>query len=233
MSLFLCLPSSLKHTYIHIHTHYNIRQMNKLRGEETCPQSLSRGKYLLMVIMAVDSNKEFPSPASPTLTSWKGRYSERNPVTKTIWALPADTSLSGPEFQYMKALNQMTSVVSFEICKFGWCLGCPVFTIYSGFLHKSPTVVFEMSIGCERFEKHPVCAEATASVRASGSRGNRQEERSFSKDAQGLFSPWLSLAAFLVLQLKLVKSLKMDCSKREKMISHAICNLPLLPDKPS
>lgn len=73
---------------------------------------------MLMVIMAVDSNKEFPSPASPILTSWKGSYSERSPVTKTIWALPADTSLSGPEFQYMKALNQMTSVVSFEICKF-------------------------------------------------------------------------------------------------------------------
>lgn len=59
-----------------------------------------------------------------------------------------------------------------------------------------------MSIGCERFEKYPVCAEATASVRAGGSRGNRQEDFYFSKDAQGLFNPWLSLAAFLVLQLK-------------------------------
>lgn len=58
-----------------------------------------------------------------------------------------------------------------------------------------------MSIGCERFKKHPVCAEATASVRTGGSRGNRQEKFYFLKDAQGLFSPWLSLAAFLVLQL--------------------------------
>lgn len=38
-------------------------------------------------------------------------------MTKIIWVLPMDTGLPGPQFQYMKALNQMTSVVSSDICK--------------------------------------------------------------------------------------------------------------------
>ena len=38
-------------------------------------------------------------------------------MTKTIWVLPVDTSLSWPQFPYVKALNQKASEVSSAICE--------------------------------------------------------------------------------------------------------------------
>lgn len=52
---------------------------------------------------ALGSNKEFESSFSSHI-----HMLERKPM---------DTGLPGPQFQYMKALNQMTSVVPSDICK--------------------------------------------------------------------------------------------------------------------
>lgn len=89
-----------------------IRQVSKLRGEETYSQLLSRGRYLFRVTAAVGWNEEFLSPASPPIpTSGRGAQGQ------TVWVLPVDTSRSGPQFQYMKALNQTTSAISSDLCK--------------------------------------------------------------------------------------------------------------------
>lgn len=68
--------------------------------------------------MALGSNKEFLSPDSPPIAiSWKGSHREGSPETDNLglacghWPLPG-LSLS------TEVLNQMTSVLSPDICKF-------------------------------------------------------------------------------------------------------------------
>lgn len=89
-------------------------------------------------------------------------------------------------------------------------------------------MVFELNTGYERLEeKHPVCAEATTSAEAGGGRetGRSSVTQEIPKGCFVHGSPWLS--ACLALHSNSEKS-KAGCSNREEMISHAMCNLPLL-----
>lgn len=110
-----------------------------------------------------------------------------------------------------------------QIClKSGGCLGCPGLTIYLRFLQKKSYshCSFLIEHRCERFETHPVCAEATASVRAGGSRetGRRSSiSQKIPKGSSVHSSPWLS--AFLATLLpQIVKSLKQAVAREKRFL---------------